>query len=133
MSDIQFEPTGTKNVLRPGYIAGDSDGQSYANIIGNVFVSGPSTSAHPCKTAASVLKHPVKHASRTVTRGNANFHAYVSDNYYDPDQVCRLDFPDLVLTLPFPRTALSTDGFSPNRQITTPTSTSKRHPTLIPQ
>ncbi|KIY72100.1 polysaccharide lyase family 1 protein [Cylindrobasidium torrendii FP15055 ss-10] len=51
-----------------GYIAGDSDGQSYANIVGNVFISGPSTSAHP------------------FTRGNANFHAYVSDNYYDPDQ-----------------------------------------------
>lgn len=22
-----------------------------------------------------------------VTRGNANFHAFVSNNYYDPDQV----------------------------------------------
>ncbi|KAF9053881.1 pectin lyase-like protein [Hymenopellis radicata] len=51
-----------------GYIAGDSDGQSYANIIGNIFISGPSTSAHP------------------FTRGNANFHTYVSNNYYDPDQ-----------------------------------------------
>ncbi|PBK96980.1 pectin lyase-like protein [Armillaria gallica] len=51
-----------------GYIAGDSAGQSYANIIGNVFISGPSTTIHP------------------FTRGNENFHAYVSDNYYDPDQ-----------------------------------------------
>jgi hypothetical protein len=50
------------------YIAGDSDGQSYANIINNVFISGPSTSSHP------------------FTRGNANFHAYVSNNYYDPDK-----------------------------------------------
>ncbi|KAG6877160.1 hypothetical protein C0993_009838 [Termitomyces sp. T159_Od127] len=51
-----------------GYIAGDSDGQSYANILNNVFISGPSTSAHP------------------FTRGNSNFHTYVSNNYYDPDQ-----------------------------------------------
>jgi hypothetical protein len=51
-----------------GYIAGDSDGQSYANIMNNVFISGPSTSAHP------------------FTRGNANFHTYVSRNYYDPSE-----------------------------------------------
>ncbi|KAG7447957.1 uncharacterized protein BT62DRAFT_992884 [Guyanagaster necrorhizus] len=51
-----------------GYIAGDSAGQSYTNIIGNVFISGPSTSIHP------------------FTSGNENFHAYMSDNYYDPDQ-----------------------------------------------
>lgn len=52
-----------------GYIAGDSEGQSYTNIIGNAFISGPSTSARP------------------FTRGNANFHTFVSNNYYDPDQV----------------------------------------------
>ncbi|KAK7449823.1 hypothetical protein VKT23_013299 [Stygiomarasmius scandens] len=51
-----------------GYIAGDSAGQSEANIINNVFISGPSTSQHP------------------FTRGNANFHTFVSNNYYDPDQ-----------------------------------------------
>ncbi|KAF9013974.1 polysaccharide lyase family 1 protein [Cyathus striatus] len=51
-----------------GYIAGDSEGPSEANILNNVFISGPSTSTHP------------------FTRGNANFHAYVSNNYYDPDQ-----------------------------------------------
>ncbi|KAF9265503.1 polysaccharide lyase family 1 protein [Marasmius fiardii PR-910] len=51
-----------------GYIAGDSDGPSEANIIGNIFISGPSTSTHP------------------FTRGNQNFVAYVSNNYYDPDQ-----------------------------------------------
>ncbi|KAL0577870.1 hypothetical protein V5O48_004106 [Marasmius crinis-equi] len=56
------------NVSFPGYIAGDSDGPSEANIVGNVFISGPNTSAHP------------------FTRGNANFVAYVSNNYYDPDQ-----------------------------------------------
>ncbi|KAG8696843.1 hypothetical protein FRC09_008235 [Ceratobasidium sp. 395] len=56
-----------------GYIAGDSDGQSYANILNNVFISGPSTSTHP------------------FTRGNANFHAYVSRNYYDPNQNGVLD------------------------------------------
>ncbi|KAL4867959.1 putative pectate lyase C [Aspergillus spectabilis] len=51
-----------------GYIAGDSSGQSYANIIANYFISGPSTT----KSA--------------FTRGNANFHGYVENNYYDPDQ-----------------------------------------------
>ncbi|KAG8692365.1 hypothetical protein FRC08_009827, partial [Ceratobasidium sp. 394] len=56
-----------------GYIAGDSEGQSYANILNNVFISGPSTSTHP------------------FTRGNANFHTYVSRNYYDPNQNGVLD------------------------------------------
>ncbi|KDQ33460.1 polysaccharide lyase family 1 protein [Pleurotus ostreatus PC15] len=51
-----------------GYIAGDSDGPSQANILNNVFISGPSTTIHP------------------FTRGNANFHTFVSNNYYDPDQ-----------------------------------------------
>ncbi|KXN92219.1 putative pectate lyase C [Leucoagaricus sp. SymC.cos] len=51
-----------------GYIAGDSAGPSYANIMNNVFISGPSTSV------------------TAFTRGNANFHAYVQDNYYDPDR-----------------------------------------------
>nr|CDJ79829.1 pectate lyase precursor [Leucoagaricus gongylophorus] len=51
-----------------GYIAGDSAGDSFANIINNVFISGPSTSV------------------TAFTRGNANFHAYVSNNYYDPDK-----------------------------------------------
>ncbi|KAF5373102.1 hypothetical protein D9758_001568 [Tetrapyrgos nigripes] len=51
-----------------GYIAGDSAGPSEANILNNVFLSGPSTSQHP------------------FTRGNANFHTFVSNNYYDPDQ-----------------------------------------------
>lgn len=39
-----------------GYIAGDSDGHSNANIINNYFISGPSTSV------------------TAFTRGNANFH-----------------------------------------------------------
>ncbi|KAI1504484.1 pectate lyase C [Biscogniauxia marginata] len=51
-----------------GYIAGDSDGASYANIINNYFISGPSTSV------------------TAFTRGNANFHGYVSNNYYDSDR-----------------------------------------------
>ncbi|KAF3061917.1 putative pectate lyase C [Daldinia childiae] len=50
------------------YIAGDSDGQSYANIINNYFISGPSTSV------------------TAFTRGNANFHGYVSENYYDSNK-----------------------------------------------
>ncbi|KAI0900078.1 polysaccharide lyase family 1 protein [Annulohypoxylon nitens] len=51
-----------------GYIAGDSAGQSYANIVNNYFISGPSTSVS------------------AFTRGNANFHGYVSENYYDSDK-----------------------------------------------
>ncbi|EAU34536.1 conserved hypothetical protein [Aspergillus terreus NIH2624] len=51
-----------------GYIAGDSSGDSYANIIGNYFISGPSTSV------------------TAFTRGNEYFHGYVETNYYDPDR-----------------------------------------------
>ncbi|KAI0841190.1 polysaccharide lyase family 1 protein [Hypoxylon sp. FL0890] len=50
------------------YIAGDSGGQSYANIINNYFISGPNTSVS------------------AFTRGNANFHGYVSENYYDSNK-----------------------------------------------
>lgn len=56
-----------------GYIAGDSDGESHANIVNNYFVSGPSTSV------------------TAFTRGNANFHGYVSNNFYDSDQNGALD------------------------------------------
>ncbi|GKT73002.1 pectate lyase C [Colletotrichum tofieldiae] len=51
-----------------GYIAGDSDGASYANIINNYFISGPSTSV------------------TAFTRGNANFRGYVKDNFYDSNR-----------------------------------------------
>ncbi|KAF2999886.1 hypothetical protein E8E13_008275 [Curvularia kusanoi] len=51
-----------------GYIAGDSSGQSEANIIGNYFISGPSTSI------------------TAFTRGNANFNGYVQGNFYDSDK-----------------------------------------------
>ncbi|KAF2188960.1 polysaccharide lyase family 1 protein [Zopfia rhizophila CBS 207.26] len=51
-----------------GYIAGDSAGESWANIVGNYFISGPSTSV------------------TAFTRGNANFHGYVEKNFYDSDK-----------------------------------------------
>ncbi|KAH8429312.1 polysaccharide lyase family 1 protein [Aspergillus melleus] len=51
-----------------GYIAGGSSSESRANIIGNYFISGPSTSV------------------TAFTRGNENFHGYVENNFYDPDQ-----------------------------------------------
>ncbi|ORY56638.1 pectate lyase C [Pseudomassariella vexata] len=51
-----------------GYIAGDSAGESFANIINNYFISGPSTSV------------------TAFTRGNENFHGYVSNNLYDSDR-----------------------------------------------
>ncbi|KAF2035299.1 pectate lyase-like protein [Setomelanomma holmii] len=51
-----------------GYIAGDSEGASEVNIVGNYFISGPSTGV------------------TAFTRGNANFKAYVEANFYDPDK-----------------------------------------------
>lgn len=51
-----------------GYIAGDSEGASYANIINNYFISGPSTSV------------------TAFTRGNANFRGFVKDNFYDSNK-----------------------------------------------
>lgn len=51
-----------------GYIAGDSSGQSEANIIGNYFISGPSTGV------------------TAFTRGNDNFKGYVEANFYDSDK-----------------------------------------------
>ncbi|KAF2709135.1 polysaccharide lyase family 1 protein [Pleomassaria siparia CBS 279.74] len=51
-----------------GYIAGDSSAASEANIVGNYFISGPSTSV------------------TAFTRGNANFHGYVEKNFYDSDK-----------------------------------------------
>ncbi|GAB1201175.1 hypothetical protein APSETT444_010563 [Aspergillus pseudonomiae] len=51
-----------------GYIAGGSDGESNVNVIGNYFISGPSTSV------------------TAFTRGNENFHAFVETNYYDSDK-----------------------------------------------
>lgn len=56
-----------------GYIAGDSDGQSYVNVVNNYFVSGPDTSV------------------TAFTRGNENFHGYVSNNFYDANQNGALD------------------------------------------
>ncbi|KAK3293771.1 fibronectin [Chaetomium fimeti] len=56
-----------------GYIAGDSAGASYANIINNYFISGPSTDV------------------TAFTRGNANFRGYVSNNFYDSNKDGTLD------------------------------------------
>lgn len=49
------------------YIAGDSAGQSYANVVNNYFISGPSSSV------------------AAFTRGNANFHGceYTAWNLYE--------------------------------------------------
>lgn len=63
-----------------GYIAGDSEGQSEANIVGNYFVSGPSTSV------------------TAFTRGNANFHGFVSGNFYDSDKDGTLNGKELGVT-----------------------------------
>jgi pectate lyase len=50
------------------YIAGDSEAASEANIVGNYFVAGPSSSVP------------------AFTRGNANFKAYVEGNVYDSNK-----------------------------------------------
>jgi hypothetical protein len=51
-----------------GYIAGDSENESQANIVGNYFINGPSTSVP------------------AFTRGNANFKAFVDGNFVDSDK-----------------------------------------------
>lgn len=56
-----------------GYIASGGEGDSYANIINNYFISGPSTSV------------------TAFTRGNEFFHGYVSNNFYDSDRNGKLD------------------------------------------
>ncbi|KAF4340870.1 pectate lyase C [Fusarium beomiforme] len=56
-----------------GYIAGDSEADSYANIVNNYFISGPDTTV------------------TAVTRGNSYFHAYVKDNFYDSNRNSKLD------------------------------------------
>lgn len=57
-----------------GYLAGgDSVGESFVNIVGNYFISGPSTSV------------------TAVSRSNKLFHGYVKDNWYDPDRDGKLN------------------------------------------
>ncbi|KAG9191834.1 hypothetical protein G6011_10568 [Alternaria panax] len=60
-----------------GYIAGDSSAASEANIVGNYFVSGPSTSV------------------TAFTRGNENFKGYVEGNFYDSNRDGVLDGTEL--------------------------------------
>lgn len=56
-----------------GYILGDSEGQSFANVTGNYFINGPSTSGG------------------AFTRGNTNFNIYAADNYQDNNKNGILD------------------------------------------
>lgn len=56
-----------------GYILGDTEGLSEANIIGNYFISGPSTSSGP------------------FNRATTAFHAYISENWYDSTRNGLLD------------------------------------------
>ncbi|KAH7363406.1 fibronectin, partial [Plectosphaerella cucumerina] len=78
-----------------GYIAGDSSAASYANIINNYFISGPSTSA------------------TAFTRGNANFRGFVSNNFYDSDRDGTLDGSALcVSTTCYSNMAIQTTKFN---------------------
>jgi pectate lyase len=56
-----------------GYILGDSAGASYANVIGNYFLNGPSTSVS------------------AFSRGNLNFRLYAADNFQDMNRNGVLD------------------------------------------
>lgn len=60
-----------------GYIAGDSNAASEVNIVGNYFISGPSTSV------------------TAFTRGNENFKGYVEGNFYDSNRDGMLDGTEL--------------------------------------
>ncbi|KAB2570413.1 putative pectate lyase protein [Lasiodiplodia theobromae] len=60
-----------------GYIAGGSSGTSNVNVVGNYFISGPSTSV------------------TAFTRGNDNFNAYVKGNWYDSDKDGELNGSEL--------------------------------------
>ena len=55
------------------YILGDSEGDSYASVVGNYFIDGPSV------------------ASPAFTRGNLNFHLYADNNYQDDNENGILD------------------------------------------
>lgn len=55
------------------YILGDSEGDSYASVVGNYFINGPSVS------------------SPAFTRGNLNFHLYAENNYQDDNMNGILD------------------------------------------
>ncbi|MEJ5260673.1 MAG: PA14 domain-containing protein [Anaerohalosphaeraceae bacterium] len=55
------------------YILGDSEADSYANVIRNYFISGPNTS------------------SAAFTRGNLNFHIYALNNWHDSNRNGVLD------------------------------------------
>ena len=96
LSSLTLTPHSTADIIQVynwggggGYIAGDSAGDSFANIINNVFISGPSTSVTACECFICIQDNPpdlLVLVMVLVTRGNANFHAYVSNNYYDPDK-----------------------------------------------
>jgi hypothetical protein len=55
------------------YILGDSEADSYANVINNYFISGPNTGA------------------AAFTRGNLNFHIYALNNWHDSNRNGVLD------------------------------------------
>lgn len=69
-------------------MGGDSEGQSYCNIVGNLFINGPVGNGEG------------------FTGGNTNFHCYVKDNYqdknkdgiYNPQSITSFSGADLVST-----------------------------------
>lgn len=78
-------------------MGGDSEGQSFCNIVGNVFINGPMGGGN------------------AFTTGNTNFHCYVKDNIqdngtpgvYDPKPVTNFSGADVVST-PYDYPALET-------------------------
>lgn len=91
-------------------MGGDSEGQSYCNIEGNLFVNGP------CGTGNG------------FTGGNTNFHAYLKDNIqdsnrngkYDPSAVTNFSGADIVAT-PYDYPTLPTISSNSLLEINIPT------------
>lgn len=60
-----------------GYILGDSQAESFANVTNNYFIAGPNTSSKP------------------FSRGNKNFKLWAVDNYFDSNKNGSLDGKDV--------------------------------------
>ncbi|MBC8053412.1 MAG: pectate lyase [Sphingobacteriaceae bacterium] len=60
-----------------GYILGDSESNSYANVLNNYFIDGPQTSSSP------------------FSRGNTNFHIFAASNFHDGNRNGKLDGADI--------------------------------------
>lgn len=85
-----------------GYILGDSEQESWANVIGNYFINGPSD------------------AAAAFTRANANFHLYAANNFQDSNRNGKLD-GSLIPTASYGPVTWQTSAYSyPTTKILSP-------------